>query len=159
MITACVMVVALATPQGASATPPPDPSTCTATIEAVATPADPGGVVATGRVALASAQVVCTRDPLTTPPIDYVNGWWGHITIYWQTAYGYFPANCGHGPDVINAVGPILVLAAVQQCVIPVSDPRRGEPLEAVLKWATLDGSNYLCCGTRVAKATPVGIE
>lgn len=152
------VVTAFAAPQHASAAPP-SPHSCTAKLEAVATPADPGGIVATGVVAVGSAQIICTRDVLTTPPADYVNGWWGHITIYFQTTGGYFPANCGHGPDVINAVGPVLVLAAVQQCVIPVSVAQRTQPLEMVVHWATLDARNYLCCATRVVRATPVGVS
>lgn len=156
-LAAAAAVAALAAPQPASAAPPPHPSSCTATLEAVATPADPGGLVATGVVAVGAAEIVCTRDVLATPPGDYLAGWSGHITIYFQTPSG-IRGDCAHGPDVFDAVGPVLVLAAVQHCFIPVSDPAHTQPLELVVHWATLAPGYYLCCQSKTVWATPVGI-
>lgn len=155
-LAAAAAACSLAVPAGA--TPPPHPASCLPKIEAVATPPDVASLVATGRVAVGAAQVVCTRDLLNSTPNDDLAKWWGHITIYWQTSSGYIVPGCGHGPDVIDAVGPVLVLHAEQTCVVSVNDSHRGERLDLVVIWATLDANTYDCCVTKVVPATPVGV-
>jgi hypothetical protein len=168
IVAVAAVIAGLIAPQSAHASdPPPHPSTCLPKVEVAATPADPAGIVATGVVAVASAQIVCTwvhSNPLDHTVNQLVN-WSGHITIYFQTSSGIL-LSCAHGPDRIPGVGPLLVLAAVQTCFIPVSDPARLNTLEVVVHWATLappgpgtppDGY-YVCCDSRVVQATPVGV-
>jgi hypothetical protein len=132
----------------------PSPASCQTKIEGAVVPANPGGVAATASVIVVSAQVECHRDPLTTPPIELDDHWWGHISLDVTTDSGQ--SMCGHGPDTFNAVGPVLVMAFQQTCVLPVTEPARLRPLTAHLYWATLPP--YQCCGIRHQPLNPVGI-
>lgn len=156
LIAVPALAAALAVPQAASAEPP-HPSNCVATIEGVATPADPGGLVATGVVAVATAQVVCVHDLLNSTVNQLIEPWHGHITMTIQYQNGVTPAGCSHGPDKPDAVGPLLVMTAVQTCVIPVSDPDHVRTLVAIVDFATVDANHYKCCQQVSARLVPVG--
>ena len=158
LIAVPALAAALAVPQAASAVPP-DPWECVATIEGVATPADPLGLVATGVVAVAAAQVVCVHDLLDSSVNHLLEPWHGHITMTIKTQSGYTPPGCSHGPEKPDAVGPLLVMNAVQTCTIPVSDLNRLDTLVAYVDWAAADNNgNYKCCQQLSTRLVPVGV-
>lgn len=161
LVTALAVAGGLAVPQSASATPP-DPTTCTPVLELVATPAQPAGLVDVAVLAVGSAQVVCTHDPLNST-VNEMTRLWGHISVSIQVD-GTTPPGCATGPLEIPAVGPVLVLATVQTCLIPVTDPLRLGTVSMVVHWATLEKNlltvtAYDCCDSRRVFATPVGLS
>lgn len=138
----------------AGATPPPDPHTCTATLEGAVVPANPAGLIQTAAIVVAAGEVVCLRDVLNSTPNETLSTYSGHITIAIVTDQG--DLLCDKGPVVANSVGPVLVNAIDIECIVPVTDPRRTRPLKAVLHWATL--SPYWCCDSIETPLSPVGV-
>lgn len=134
----------------------PPPSSCLAAIEGAATPADPGGLLATASVVTFAVEIVCVRDPLRTPPIELAEPYTGHLTT------GVFAQDGSHvcAPidptgGVFQSAGPVLVMAVTGTCVLPVSDPRRTQPMHVRAYWATMPP--YRCCEVRFVPISPVG--
>ncbi|HVF20892.1 MAG TPA: hypothetical protein VNA14_11720 [Mycobacteriales bacterium] len=148
------VVAALLAPQAAVAAPP-SPLRCAPMLEGAVTSGDAGDQAGTGVVAVGAAQIVCNYDP-ATPPTEYAGGWSGHITMWIQDSAGNTFPGCSTGAIAIQAVGPVLVLRAEKTCAIPVTDRRRSIYLR--VDWATIQGSTYLCCGTRRIPIYPVGV-
>lgn len=146
----------------AGAIPPstPAPEDCLASLEAALVPANPGNLLVTGAVVVATAQVVCVRetDPLDQSVNDMTTSYGGHTTLeVWTTDTNQ--RLCGFGPKVHTSVGPLLVMdmeILPTQCDLGVSNPNRTRPLLVILHFATQHP--YQCCDTRVVYLSPLPV-
>lgn len=153
------VVGGLLAPNAAAAPPPPPaPQDCLASLEAALVPANPGNLLVTGAVIVASAQVVCVRDtdPLDQSVNDMATPYGGHTSMQvWTTDTN--ERLCDFGPKVHTSVGPLLVMPMEIKpldCDLGVSNPRRTRPLLVILHFATQ--YPYRCCDTRVVYLSPI---
>lgn len=154
LLAAAALTAGILTPATASAAPP-DADACKASVQAVATPADLGGLTPFSVVATLTAEVVCTMDVANSTVNEIAASFWGHITPKF-VVNGVTPAGCGHGPDVFDGVGPVLVMVTTQTCVISFNDPNHTALVYADVAWATLRHPGYYDCCPRITIPVPI---
>ncbi|HEU0132347.1 MAG TPA: hypothetical protein VFQ85_15285 [Mycobacteriales bacterium] len=134
----------------------PAPASCTAVAHGVVAPANPGDLVGSAAVVTYGAEVVCKRDPLTTPPIDHATGFTGDLSIEVFAADGTML--CAGNPLLpgrYSSPSSVLVMANDNVCVVPVSNPHRLQPMTLHAYWATMPP--YICCAGIDVPITPAG--
>lgn len=150
----CAVALSAAAVSPVASAAPPHPDSCTATVEGVTVPANPGGIVATAAVVAVAGEVVCVRDVLASTIGELATPYEGHIDLDVYTDTGVHVCDVPFLP--VQSAGPVLAMAHAGQCVLDVTNPYRTRPLRVRLRWAAMPP--YVCCGDLWANVSPAGV-